>query len=702
MVATYRPNDPLLDSQWHLSMIGRLGFTSSASTTGLERIWADYTGEGVYVGVWDDGIQRTHWDLDDNYNASLQVTIDGTLNDGQPLTANDGHGTSVAGLIAAENNGLGGVGVAFNADVTGIRIFGGADDINDHWSRYLQTLDSLGNFDVTNHSYGYYPDFQVYEDVAKFQAAAEKGRAGLGTINVKSAGNSNEDGNGEALDSSRFTVTVAALGTSGNVASYSTYGSHILVSAPAGSVTTDLLGNAGYNGLLNGDYTDIFGGTSAAGPITAGVITLMLDANPQLGWRDAQNILSYSAVGTGSLYTGLTTNENFSWKWNGADSWNGGGLHYSEDYGYGMVNAFNAVRMAEIWSIFYPVAATSANEATATTGTLSANLTISDLSTLSYSFDVSQNVSLEHVAFTVTLSHSDFTDLRMRLVSPDGTVMSLYDGSTGDGRTSDSGFTYTFGVDGLRGELSAGTWTLQVQDADQSYTGTLQSVGFTGYGSIVTNNDVYHYTDEVLTVLSQSGQSSRMTLSDSDDGVSDWINAAAMYRDLVLNLNSGTTSTLAGVGFLAIAAGTMIENAIAGDGNDQIIGNDLDNILYGMRGDDRLDGGAGDDLLDGGASNDTLYSRGGNDTLYGGDGNDVLLGGAGADLLDGGPGNDFLDGGDGIDTACYSSLSTDYSWFQNTDGSWTITDLRAGSPDGKDTLVSIEFLEFTGGDYLLV
>src|SRR5688572_25608793 len=98
MVATFRPTDPLLGSQWHLSMIGRLGFGSSASTAGLERIWADYTGAGVNVGIWDDGVQRTHWDLDGNYDASLQVTISGTLNDGQPLTGNDGHGTSVAGL----------------------------------------------------------------------------------------------------------------------------------------------------------------------------------------------------------------------------------------------------------------------------------------------------------------------------------------------------------------------------------------------------------------------------------------------------------------------------------------------------------------------------------------------------------------------------------------------------------------------------
>ena len=42
------------------------------------------------------------------------------------------------------------------------------------------------------------------------------------------------------------------------------------------------------------------------------------------------------------LYTGLTSYEGSTWKWNGASNWNGGGLHYSENYGYGTVNALNA------------------------------------------------------------------------------------------------------------------------------------------------------------------------------------------------------------------------------------------------------------------------------------------------------------------------------------------------------------------------
>ncbi len=638
------PTDALYSSdvQWHLGYIGSFGFRSSpsaAATGGLEAVWADYQGDGIDVGIWDDGVQRTHWDLSANYDASKQVTVSGTLNDGQPLTSTDGHGTAVAGLIAADDNGTGGVGIAHDAQITAIRIFGGADDINSAWSRYLQTLDSLGQFDVTNHSYGGYPDFSRYGDVAKFQAAAVSGRDGLGTVNVKSAGNDNVDGNGEALDSSRFTVTVAAIGnnSTGNIASYSTYGAHVLVSAPAASVTTDLLGSsAGYNGLLSDDYTNSFGGTSAAGPVTAGVVALMLDANPELGWRDVQNILAYSAVGVGSLYSGVTTNEGFGWKWNGAGNWNGGGLHFSEDYGYGMVNAFNAVRMAEVWSILHAQAATSANEASASTATLVAEQALADLATSTYRFTVAQDIALEHVALTVSLTHTYFTDLRIRLISPDGTSLTVYDGSTGSASTADGTFTYTFGAEGFRGESSVGEWTLQITDAYRYDTGTLKSVAFTGYGATAGFDSVYHYTNEILQVAQLSGQSARTSLADTDGGT-DWINTAAMAADLVLKLAAGSTSTAASTAFMTIAADTQIENAIAGDGDDLIEGNDAGNVIYGMRGDDVLYGLAGDDRLFGGAGTDVAVFRGvyadyqitlvdGVTTVVGPDGTDIQSG----------------------------------------------------------------------------
>ena len=75
-------------------------------------------------------------------------------------------------------------------------------------------------------------------------------------------------------------------------------------------------------------------------------------------------------------------------------------------------------------------------------------------------------------------------------------------------------------------------------------------------------------------------------------------------------------------------------------------------------------------------------------------GSNSLLGTPEADTLNGKGGNDALDGAGGSDTAVYSGLSSDYSIAKNSDGSWSIVDLRTGSPDGSDKLWNIELLQF--------
>ncbi|WP_454714773.1 hypothetical protein [Caulobacter segnis] len=83
-----------------------------------------------------------------------------------------------------------------------------------------------------------------------------------------------------------------------------------------------------------------------------------------------------------------------------------------------------------------------------------------------------------------------------------------------------------------------------------------------------------------------------------------------------------------------------------------------------------------------------------NDSIQGGSGPDILLGGAGNDTLQGNGGADTLDGGAGTDTAVYSGQSANYRLSQNLDKTLTLTDLRTGSPDGADKLISIEQLKF--------
>lgn len=682
-MATVSNNDPLLSSQWHIRAL--LGPDPN-------KIWEDYTGKGVKVGVYDDGLDKNHADLRANYDASKELTYGGLKAD--PSTGSGVHGTSVAGIIAASaNNGVGGVGIAHGATVTGVNIFSGAA-----YNNYIASIRAMSSFDVTNSSWGWtskYADNSAVlnsfgdQFVKALAYAADAGRGGKGTVIVNSAGNdalTGREANDSEFNASRHTITVGAIGQDGDVAAYSTRGSSVLVSAPtsgggSGITTTDKTGSAGYS---SGDFTYSFGGTSAAAPVVSGLVTLMLEANPGLGWRDIQDILTYTADHTTptALNGGISGRMEYGWTMNKADNANGGGLHYSNDVGYGMVDGFEAIRYAEVWSKFGP-AETSANEAKASVST-AVNKAITDNATTTFTMNLANSIEIEHAALTLTLTHGNVNDLRIELVSPEGTRSILLDATTGV--TAFNNTTWTYGTDALRGELSNGTWTVRVTDTKTGYTGTVVNAKLEVFGDTPSVNDVYHYNDEFFKMLSLDA--SRGILKDTDGGI-DWINASANVDNTVINLNAGQSSTFGGKVAFTIASGTVIENAVSGDGNDILIGNASANELMGGRGNDTLEGRGGADILNGGAGTDTasyvssaiavdvdlkratqiggdaqgdtlisienLTGSNLNDVLRGDDGVNVILGGKGNDVIEGRGGADILDGGDGIDTLDYIS-----------------------------------------------
>ena len=103
---------------------------------------------------------------------------------------------------------------------------------------------------------------------------------------------------------------------------------------------------------------------------------------------------------------------------------------------------------------------------------------------------------------------------------------------------------------------------------------------------------------------------------------------------------------------------------------------------------------AGDDTILGDSAANILFAGFGADQLDGRGGDDQLLGYIGTDTLTGGAGDDTIDGGDGIDTAVYSGDRTNYAISLNVDGSYSVIDTRFGSPDGSDTVLNVEFLQF--------
>ncbi|WP_132907356.1 S8 family serine peptidase [Sphingomonas sp. BK235] len=734
---TIQVADPEAKNQWHLQRLGD-----------LQTVWKDYTGEGVSVGVYDSGVQYAHWDLDGNYDATNHVVVDGKTYDGDYRPASGPHGTSVAGLIAAERNGAGGVGVAYGADVTGVNIFDpySEDDAKEgifvngaDLTQFFEAVKQSARYDVTNHSWGgldYVTTAAARTTAGSFANGmvealgygSAEGRDGLGTVHVAAAGNDVIDGQADSWKSDRHVVTVGSYReVDGSSSYYVDSGAHLLVAAPSndyaelggtGQVTTDLLGRDGYNTLAKPggaeDYTDTFGGTSGATPVVSGVVSLILDANPELGWRDVKDILAASAklpvaFDTGqtaatSTISGLTyVLNNRQFQLNGdAAGWNGGAMHYSNDYGYGAVDAYNAVRLAEAWSLF-GAAKTSANEVSATTGTIKVGKTsvatkadtaltqFSDFvgTPTSFQFRVTQNVDVEHLDLTLNFAtllgdgtstlNTSAVGLKIKLIAPDGTEGYIDLGDTNATTVTGASQTFTFGLSGFRGVDTLGTWTLQFEqtagvfgtyDANRTTVNTLK---LDLYGAAPSDGDVYTYTNEFFTMAAIAGESGRRTLVDSDGGT-DWINAAAIASDVVISLKQGGVTSFGGTKAFTIGATTQIENAVSGDGNDTLNGNALANELHGMRG------------------NDSLYGDAGNDWLWGGLGDDRLDGGTGADVLRGEQGNDTYvvdnkgdvvieDPNGGLDTV-YTKI--DYALGANVENLYLAGAARSGTGNALD------------------
>ena len=495
---------------------------------------------------------------------------------------------------------------------------------------------------------------------------------------------------------------------------FSTPGASLLVSAPGlNIVAPDLAGAAGDS---SGDYKTNFSGTSAASPVVAGVAALILEANPALGWRDVHEILALSARRVGSTGATPVGEELYSWAINAAPNWNGGGMHFSNDYGFGLVDALAAVRLAETWT----ANGTSATERTAS-GIATVNRTIPDGSAAGTSFTVTlpSGVTVNKLEIAVDIRHAQRKELQIELTSPSGTKNIILDTPKNPSFNNDY-FVFTLTSNAFWGEQSGGAWTVTIRDLTTGTVGTVNSVAITAFGDAASADTTWVYTNEFASLGLEAG---RATLVDASG--TDTLNAAAISSNVILDLRPGAVSTLAGRA-LTMGASSTIERAFGGDGDDQIIGNSADNELAGGRGDDLIEGGAGNDIIDGGvgtdsaafalaraqyvitaladgsttvralsgsegtdtlrgveqlrfadglfsitgapigaipltlvgtAGSDLLDGAAGNDTLSGLAGNDTLRGGDGDDLLDGGAGADILEGGQGFDTASYASAS---------------------------------------------
>jgi kexin len=287
-------NDTYFSYLCHLENFGQTGGIPREDIHAQSAWQNNHSSSNTVIGVVDDGLEIAHEDIIENNQATLNW--DFLSNDSDPTGGT--HGTAVAGLAAARGgNNIGISGVAPHAAIAGIRLIGATTDTNETAALTLHK-DAI---DIYNNSWGPH-DLGNLDGPAPLTQAAlldgvTYGRNGLGAIYVWAAGNgrvTNDNANYDGYANNPYTIAVSATNSHGKLTYYSEPGACILVNAPGGDytswmATTDRTGLAGYN---VGNYTFNFGGTSASVPVVSGVIALMLDANPNLSWRDIKQILA--------------------------------------------------------------------------------------------------------------------------------------------------------------------------------------------------------------------------------------------------------------------------------------------------------------------------------------------------------------------------------------------------------------------------
>ncbi len=471
--------DPLAKDQWYLNKDSDINHSAT-----INLLPSAFKGRGVTISIVDDGVDLNHPDLKENLAQKHHsyLSVEGGF------SAFAQHGTSVAGIIAAEEgNGIGIRGIAPKVSMMAFNVLRLASTSNlaDALTREIDVVD------ISNNSWG---DVNGWGEPLRLKSLVEKaleigtseGRNGKGINYVFSAGNGTDDRNNtppidnvnySGLVNNRFTMPICAVDPFGKKAFYSESGATLLVCAPSknsyaglGVVTTDISGNDGYNpdnqeyitDYEDVNYTRQFGGTSAAAPMVSGIIALMLEANPTLSYRDVKYILALTAQ--------KNDENDEGWSINGAQ------LHVNHKYGFGLVDAKKAVVMAKEWKNLEEELSIDVNIS------VKKPIPDNDGTCLESTVEVNESLTVEFVdIFFNAPDHENIGDLEIRIISPSATESIL-------AQTHQQRFgffrynNWRFGSIRFLGENSKGKWRLLVTDKQTGKQGSLHDWALKIYG----------------------------------------------------------------------------------------------------------------------------------------------------------------------------------------------------------------------------
>jgi subtilisin family serine protease len=305
------PNDPLFQYQWGLYNIGQLGGTVDADVDAPEA-WNITTGSGsLVIAIIDTGLDYTHVDISSNVWLNPFETVNGIdddgngyvddihgvdtcNNDGDPMD-DHGHGTAVAGVIAAlGNNGIGVAGINWHIKIMVLK-FACADGAGSTSSaiealEYVMDMKRRGiNVKVTNNSWGGGGFSRaLYDTIAALQA--------MDILFVASAGNNGRNNDLEPHYPSSYNlsniISVAATDNKDNLAWFSNWGqSSVDLGAPGQGIITTLPAN--WYGYLSG--------TSMATAYVSGGAALILSINAAYSYQELKRLILNSVDRVPSL-----------------------------------------------------------------------------------------------------------------------------------------------------------------------------------------------------------------------------------------------------------------------------------------------------------------------------------------------------------------------------------------------------------------
>ena len=408
--AAFTSSDPLISDQWYLKNTGiapadwgnRLTKLTENADQGVLQAWEQgATGEGITVTVIDDGLDFSHGDLQNQENPGhsyafeegkesiIVLPVKPAQSDPVQESERNDHGTSCAGIIAAESNNTGVVGIAPKAKLVGLRMLGIEDSTDSASNNFATKILTSAVSTVSNHSYGESDNGLLHpqsaQDYNNYKILAEGGGGGSTLkdhVILIAAGNGRDQGDYAGLDMAQqhpYVLSVSGFTSGDTEVSYAEAGPATLVAGTTGDedkgyprMTTTGRTSEDYNNQddmqspyhfdsshrMNTDksipnpmplgYTASFNGTSASAPSVTGVVALIRSVNAELSWRDVRWILARTARKIN--VTGTTANEVIGEDSGTVPLWSAGGNQifgkFSHHFGYGAVNADAAVKMA--------------------------------------------------------------------------------------------------------------------------------------------------------------------------------------------------------------------------------------------------------------------------------------------------------------------------------------------------------------------